>query len=223
MGTAAGRQLSPADALDDILDGRLGQDAVRQVVRNPLRNGLADLLHDQLADCRSGDLELLRTKFKPFRKLTAYYRLQRDPVDAATRLLAVSWFAQAKRGGPRVTVLASPADPAMPQLGRLVEPAYLASRIEELTGRRPGPGGRSVRTVRYRPGQRHVLQARLDGAHVFVKTDRDDSGARAVRVAGLVAETCPKDRPAAPVGYVADDSAALWWYTAGEPLSRLPT
>jgi aminoglycoside phosphotransferase (APT) family kinase protein len=56
-----------------------------------------------------------------------------------------------------------------------------------------------------------------------VKTDRDASGARAVEVAtylrGRVARETPRAAVALPLGYVAEDAAALWWNVPGVPLS----
>lgn len=222
-----------ADTLDEVLDGHVGPGVLRQITVDPLRHGLADLLADRFADLRSWDLELLRTKYKPSRKLTAYYRIAGDAIagdasgdGAAHRHLAVSWSAQTPPES-RITALVSPADPAMPQLQRLTEPGHLLGMLEAFTGRKIGSADRMrVSTLRYRPGQRHVLVALLDdGRCVYVKTDRDDSGARAVPVAELLADTlsarCPGARVAEPVGYAADDSAALWWNAAGEPLSGL--
>ena len=57
---------------------RLGADGVRDVVHNPMHHGLAQLL-SQCASRSTEQLartELLRTKYKPGRKLTAYYRLR---------------------------------------------------------------------------------------------------------------------------------------------------
>jgi aminoglycoside phosphotransferase (APT) family kinase protein len=208
-----------ADTLDQVLDGDLGPAAVRQIAVDPLRHGLAGILAGGSVNDPWWDLELLRTKYKPSRKLTAYYR-------TGGRHLAVSWSARTAPES-RITALVSPADPAMPQLGRLTKRGHLAGLLEALTGRQVESADRmSIDTIRYRPGQRHVLVARLeDGRRLYVKTDRDDSGARAVPVALLLADLlsgrCPGARVAEPVGYATDDSAALWWHAAGEPLSSL--
>ena len=64
-------------------------------------------------------LTLLRSKFKPGRKLSAYYR--RGPGDGtAAEYLAVSCASGAADGDTgAVTVQVFPDDPAMPQLARL--------------------------------------------------------------------------------------------------------
>jgi aminoglycoside phosphotransferase (APT) family kinase protein len=229
MGVASGDRVSQAETFDEILAGGLSHRAVRRVVRDPMRHGLADILDVQLPDRRRSNLELLRTKYKPARKLTAYYRLVPGQAssdgDGGIPHLAVSWFTQPSR----IEVLVAPADPAMPQLERLARPAHLAGVLDALTGNRGGAASSDqmdIGTIRYRPGQRHVLIARQsEGPGVYVKTDRDDSGALAVPVAAFLADLlagrCRGAQVAEPVGYFAADSAALWWSAEGESLSRL--
>jgi aminoglycoside phosphotransferase (APT) family kinase protein len=83
-----------------------------------------------------------------------------------------------------------------------------------------------VRTLRYRPEQRHVLVTDLGGAtgRLYVKTDRDCSGAEAVRMAGVLrdafARRCPAARTVEPLGWASEDSASLWWSAPGAALSR---
>ena len=59
---------------------------------------------------------------------------------------------------------------------------------------------------------------------MYVKTDRDHSGARAVATAAFlrdrVAGEVPEATVALPLGYVAEDAAAVWWNIPGAPLSR---
>jgi aminoglycoside phosphotransferase (APT) family kinase protein len=240
------------DVLDEALDGRRGPEGVRQVAVEPTAYGVAELL-DECLPGRSWALELLRTKFKPSRKLSAYYRISTGTLDAGSRHVAVTWFADtptvpflpaqdpevvrlaapftrlaASSPDSRITVLVSPVDPVMPQLGRLTRPGYVAGLCEELSGRSTGASDQaSPETVRYRPGQRHVLLLRSGGHRrgAYVKTDRDESGARAVPVADLLTQSlrrCEAEiRVVAPVGYSAKDSAAVWWQTRGWPLSRL--
>jgi aminoglycoside phosphotransferase (APT) family kinase protein len=212
------------------------------------------MLGECLPDARSCRLELLQSKFKPGRKLTAYYRLSGAHPAGTTaaadgfrdRHLAVTWFVErqpaaamvpaAGRPQPpfvqlstasedgRILVRICPDDPAMPQLPRLADPRHLAALVEDLCGRRVTARQLAVDTVRYRPGQRHVERVRLDGqAWMYVKTDRDSSGARAVAVAtflhGLVAHDRVPAGVAVPLAYVAEDAAALWWNVPGVPLS----
>ena len=243
-------------ALPPLLSGSLGHDPVRRLCADPLGHGVADLLGGCLPDARSWRLELVQSKFKPGRKLTAYYRISpahpsgstTDPGDdVRDRHLAVTWFADRQPsmamapapGGTvppfvrsatasedgRIVLRICPDDPAMPQLSRLTDTRHLADLVDELSGRRVAARRLSVDTLRYRPGQRHVERVRLDGeAWMYVKTDRDTSGDRAVAVAtylrGLVAEDAPQAAVAQPLGYVAGDAAALWWNVPGVPLSR---
>lgn len=193
-------------ALDVALSGRLGVDALRRLVGQPVGS------HGSLAE--DGPVELLRTKYKPGRKLTGYYRWGADE----PRFAARTWYADG-----RTSVLVSPADPAMPQLRALCDPPRLAQVLATFTG---GPVCRSprelsVRTLRYRPGQRHVLHVtggRLDPPGVYLKLDRDASGARAVPVA---VDLAPHLLVAVPVGYSHPARVAVWRGAAGQPLARL--
>lgn len=250
MGRAAASQAS-RDALGDALDGRLGQGAVRRIVRDPMRFGLRNVTGRNLPGDGTWRLTLLRTKYKPSRKLTAYYHLSSGGLGGQGSHLAVSWHAHpqaqlritahaagrreppalfeqasAQPDGAWMTMLESPADPAMPQLGRLTDHGHLADLVDRLTGRSAkSTEPASISTIRYRPGQRHVLAARLGLTAIYVKADRDDSGARAVPVAEflgrVLARRCQDALVAEPVGYSGDDSAALWWAASGQPLSRV--
>lgn len=257
MGPSAPREALWPHAVEDVLAGHLGPEAVRRLAVEPFDHGLTGLLDECLPGDPQPRLDLLRTKYKPGRKLTAYYRLPAGHGRHATRHLAVSWSAEPRTADPaaaaasaagsmteevrgpftrlaagspdgRTLLLVSPADPAMPQLGRLNDLRHLGALAAEPADRRAWTPERvTLRTVRYRPGQRHVLHASVDGgAHgVFVKTDRDDSGARAVAVAGdlrePLARRCPGAAPVQPLGYSPADSAALWRQVSGQPLSRL--
>jgi aminoglycoside phosphotransferase (APT) family kinase protein len=243
--------LGPA-ALEPLLSGALGHAPVRRLCADPLGHGLTEMLGVCLPDASSWRLELLQSKFKPGRKLTAYYRL--SPAHPAAlppgstedshrhRHLAVTWFVDRQPApltgqqppGTRLTTASEdgrivlrvcPADPAMPQLSRLTDPQHLADLVAELSGHRVAARRLAVDTVRYRPGQRHVERVRLDDEPwAYVKTDRDASGARAVAVATYLRDLLTREAPQAavarPLGYVAEEAAALWWNVPGVPLSR---
>jgi Ser/Thr protein kinase RdoA (MazF antagonist) len=221
--------LPPAqrNRLDEVLSGRLGVEAVRDVARHPWRHGYAD---SRPGPSANPPITLLRSKFKPSRKLTAYYL--RDGAAAVPQHLAVSWHAapQAERDGD-LTVLAFPTDPAMPQLARLADPAYLHRLVTRLGGSSAGdPGGAGgmleVTPIRYRPGQRHVLHvtAEQGGRGVIVKLDKHRSGPLATSVARalmpLLAQRCPGVSVAAPLGFSEPDAAALWHVAPGTALSQ---
>ena len=186
--------------LDEALGGLHGVDALRRLALDPLGHGVRALLVD--SDWNGDDLRLIRTKYKPSRKLTATYVLPDG------RHVAVVWT------GQPVQLTVSPRDDGMPQLADLHDSAHRTDLLG-FTGR--------VETIRYRPGQRHVLSVTSpdhDGVHL--KMDRDDSGSRAVPVARalgtLLADQCPDASVAEPIGYSADDRVAVWRTAQGAPL-----
>jgi len=249
---ARSRTPSPA-TLEPTLSGQLGHGPVRRICSDPLGHGVAEVLGACLPDAQSWTFELLRSKLKPARKLTAYYRISpgpesgEDTLHHAGRHVAVTWFADRQRGSPvppaagpvappftqlsavsedgRIIVRVCPDDPAMPQLARLSDAGHLAAVLGELAKRPVAARQLTVDTIRYRPGQRHVQRVRLAGKPwVYVKTDRDHSGARAVATAAFlrdrVAGEVPEATVAPPLGYVAEEAAAVWWNVPGVPLSR---
>jgi len=202
---------SPTQLSHETLTGSLGVGPLRDLVLDPLPHGVRGMLADLVPEW-DGSLErLIRTKYKPARKLTAYYQL--TPGDEA-RHVAVTWTNESVR------VLVSPDDPDMPQLAALHDHRHLTDLL--------GFAGR-IDTIRYRPGQRHVLRVSSpdlpeDGRSVYLKTDRDDSGARAVPIVQALTErvtsTCPGAHLAEPIGYSAADRAGIWEGAPGEPLWR---
>lgn len=196
-----------ADLVREAVEGHRGWRPVQAVVTDPMGyGGLGDRLPLPLG-------ELVRSKYKPGRKLTGYYRA------ADAENVAISWHA-----GGQVDVLRSPADPSMPQLARLTDPATLAALLETFAG--PSYSRPVVRAVRYRPGQRHVLVASDPrGPAVYVKTDRDDSGARAVPAARFLAAALEERgvgaRVAEPLGHAPQERASLWWRAPGRPVTAL--
>ena len=198
--------VSPAELFHETLSGSRGVAPLRDMALDPLPYGVRPLLGD-LVPGWDGSLDrLIRTKYKPGRKLTAYYQL--TPGDEA-RHVAVTWTDESVR------VLVSPDDPAMPQLAALHDRRHLTDRL--------GFAGR-IDTIRYRPGQRHVLRVSSPERVIYVKTDRDDSGARAVPVAEALTERvtseCPGAHLAQPVAFSAADRAGFWEGAPGEPLWR---
>ena len=219
-----------------------------------MQHGLADLL----AQCVPGreklsSTNLLRTKYKPGRKLTAYYWLH---VGAEVRPIALSWYAEthpasldaadmqdqtaprhqvapfvrltARTESGQVGLLIAPIDPQMPQLIRLNDHSHMASMLKNLT---PDSALLSeatrIEAVRYRPGQRHVLHvssATDPDRAAFVKIDRDNHGAQAVRfaqaVGPLLSEYSPNTSLVRPLGYAVEDQAAVWRGIAGRTMSQ---
>jgi aminoglycoside phosphotransferase len=211
--------------LEEVLDGRLGADGIRELVHNPMQHGLANLL----AQCVPGreklsSAKLLRTKYKPGRKLTAYYRLH---VGAEVRPIALSWYAEshpdslaaadmqdqaaphhlvapfvrltARTESGQMGLLIAPIDPQMPQLIRLNEHSHVASMLKNLTSdSAPLAEATRIEALRYRPGQRHVLHVSSppdrNGA-AFIKIDRDNHGVQAVRFAQAVGPLLSEHSP----------------------------
>jgi hypothetical protein len=217
----------PSDPLRAVLSGALGVEAVREVALAPWRHGLEETPTTVVRSPGEG-LELLRTKYKPHRKLTAYYRRSHRDGTGAEHL-AVSWRALAPGADePRISVDVSPADPAMPHLSRLTNPSYLAALLARLDpGHALATARLQVATIRYRPGQRHVLRVTdPDGGRGFVvKTDRDRSGPRAISAARglrpMLASLCPAADLVEPLGHSALEWAAVWRLAGGTPLSQL--
>jgi aminoglycoside phosphotransferase (APT) family kinase protein len=200
-------------------------------------------------------VQLVRAKLKPGRKLVAEYavalpggaRRRVSATWAAPGVVAPGPApdddAEARRRGVlapfhrswigwddgRSTVSVAPVDAAFPQLVRLHDPGHLRDVLRGtpgLTSSVDGAAGEiAVETVRYRPGQRHVLRVRTgDEGHAFyAKVYRDDTGQRTVaaaaRVAGaLAAGGATGDTTSAGV-YVAADRTALWAAAPGDSLA----
>jgi Phosphotransferase enzyme family len=210
--------------LGEVLSGGLGVEPVRRVVLNPWRHGLGAALAEAVPGLRFGRLEILRSKFKPGRKLSAYYRMESPEAPVH---LAATWPAVDGAGACEVSVVVSPADPAMPQLARLTDGDHLARAVCTLTGGpEPASEGLRIDTIRYRPGERHVLGATLGAGRlrVVVKTDRDRSGERAVPVAravtALLRSKCPGVLAAEALGWLPADAASVWAFAPGMRLSQ---
>jgi hypothetical protein len=193
----------------------------RAAGRGPQRT-IHGLLEDP--DCLTRCL-LTRVKFKPGRKLSAHYEVLVRDRDGGLepRSVAVTWIpADAgsrdgrrtgtqraatrevrRRGldrpfrevdvtsrGGTMRVLVSPIDEDFPQLARLSDPRYLAHALSF-----EGHRNWSVTTVRYRPGQRHVLRYDAGGtgrgrprARLYAKLYTDDAGRAAATLVGHVAD-----------------------------------
>jgi Ser/Thr protein kinase RdoA (MazF antagonist) len=237
---------------DDVVSGRTGAPGVRGALRSsPLRRRIRGVVVEALArPTPLGPCRLRRTKFKPGRKLTAY--LDANVAGrAAPTAIAVTW--QAADGAPigrsaqevaleseaegrglrtpfrcltaeapdlRMRVHIAPLDADFPQLVRLSDPAYVAHLLGVSTQL-------EVVTVRYRPGQRHVLLYRPaageGGPTLFAKLYRDDAGARCHQVALAVAELLDEAAVCAavrPVDHLDNrDRAVLFPSVPGVPLS----
>lgn len=235
------------------LSGQGGLDGVRRLLsgrstRRILRRELAGLLEDAetMGPCR-----LRRAKFKPGRKLTAYYDIQlRDPDggEDGSRPVAVSWTttgnghavpadaiaelqAEARRRGLATPFRALEARAPAERMRILVSP--LDERFPQL-GRLSDPdyladllpGPVAVTPIRYRPGQRHVLRYDLGSSEsVYAKLYQGDEGRDSFNLAMCVADWLASTgnglAAATPLAYLRDDRVVFYRRVRGRPLSEL--
>jgi Ser/Thr protein kinase RdoA (MazF antagonist) len=249
-------------SIADLVAPREGAAGVRWLLlarepRQALRHELERLLIDGyvLGSCR-----LRRAKFKPTRKLSAYYDVEVRTPDgrlAAVRPIAVTWLADSSPppagevaelervaidrglGDPFRTlqrrvehwgmdVLVSPLDARFPNLIPLADAALVARMLHAGEGRQY-----SVRTIRYRPGQRHVLRYDALGPRIpevphvlFAKLYADGHGSRSLGVGRALGEALaavdPRFAVVSALGYLSQHRALLYRRAPGSPLSSLP-
>jgi aminoglycoside phosphotransferase (APT) family kinase protein len=223
--------------------------------KRAIRGAIQGLLEDgaTVDACR-----LRRVKFKPGRKLTVTYDawIRARNADVA-RPVVVVWdcgegvaddepqvheleaeavcrglaapFRRLQARVPELdaSVMVSPLDPKLPQLVRLCDPAYVAAILAASAGA-PRNAYR-VLTIRYRPGERHVLRYEpaqvAPGRAVFAKLSRRDADvARAFRVATHVADCLDASdgtaRALRPLACVERDGVILFPEVRGRPLSE---
>lgn len=233
--------------LPDTLAGRAGPSGVRSVLCGP---SMRDVLHRALLAClppgSSVRARLHRSKFKPGRKLSAYYAVTVDGSEPDCRQIAASWTTAAEehgtpasRGGADTATaeaelrdrgLAGPFsrlrldDPTI-GLRLLVAPLDPAfpqlARLCDPAYLRARLGAYQVRAIRYRPGQRHVL--RLDppdgGATLFVKVYAGRAAQVCATGAGMARLLGERSRahPIMPT-FLPEDQAVVWPAAPGAPL-----
>jgi phosphotransferase family enzyme len=247
--------------LADVLAGRAGLAGLRWLLLdpNPQRvfcRELDRLLADGYA---VGRCRLRRAKFKPNSKLRAYFDVEVDGPDArpgGIRPVMVTWITdgesppagevtqleeravelglaapfralQARVEEWNMHVLVSPVDARFPSLISLSDAAFVADVLDGRNGTRY-----DVRTIRYRPGERHVLRYDPRGAgatadpqrSVFARLYEGDHGSRPLRVGRYLGEVfgdSGADFAVAPsLGYLPEHHALLSRRVPGTPLSR---
>jgi len=126
----------------------------------------------------------------------------------------------------------APLDVAYPQLVRLCRPDYVQGMLAAAYQRAGEPDSAAaayrVTTVRYRPRQRHVLRydppAGWPAGPLYAKLYRDGAAARAMRVAGTVADFVASGdarvTAARPLAGTAPDGVLLYPRVSGVPLSQ---
>ncbi len=168
---------------------------------------------------------LLGLAIGPFR------RLEQDWPETVERLvdLAEERF---RASGPRhapAADLSQTTDPALPQLARLLDPAVMAARLEEVLGWRPKVC--EVNLVRHKPGRRAILRYGLQGSphrpgveRVYGKTFASERGPRVCEItrAVVAARACGPDvRLPDVVGYLPDLKLLVQREVPGEPVGRV--
>lgn len=242
--------------VDAVLSGQAGGRGVRSLLGSSYhRRALRSVLRPSAA---VGTCRLKRVKFKPGRKLSAYYELSLGEGEEGVRALAVTWTANGHRGitlgegaaameaearergvvepfsrlsvsvpSVGLTLQVTPFDPVFPQLVRLADPTHVSSLLAASQKVLTATAVPTVTTIRYRPGQRHVL--RYDAARseptqaVIAKLHRPggatSSASVAAAVAALLAGRDPGARAAFPSAEVADDGVVLYRFVDGLPLA----
>jgi aminoglycoside phosphotransferase (APT) family kinase protein len=232
--------------------GRGGHAAVLAFLRDDAPAGVAAAV----AACLPAGVDVvvpapLRVKLKPGRSLVAWYDVavpgaghrhavvawatpeapvprpaQRLVEEARSRrVLAPFHCAFAASPDGRTSLRVAPVDAAFPQLVRLHDRTHLRGALRDagVSAR----GNPAVQTVRFWPGQRHVLRVSLGpgGPAWFAKLNRDEGQPRAVAVAQWVAgKLAAAGLSAAAAGraaYLPADRVTLWPEVAGRALSEL--
>ena len=137
--------------------------------------------------------------------------------------------------GMRVQI--APLDVTFPQLVRVSDPRYvremlLAAAANDNTFPNTPASHYTVTTIRYRPGQRHVLRydpadavnQTADNGTVFAKIYNSDKGERTFSVVTRVADWLAASgvlTAVKPIAYIASDQTVLYPHVSGTPLSEL--
>ena len=134
----------------------------------------------------------------------------------------------------RMHIEVSPLDARFLQLVRLSDPRYVGDMLAtayaaaEVSQDRPRPDEYAVTSIRYHPGQRHVLRydplGAAKGGTVLAKLHTGEDGARAFRVARHAADWLAEHGEGVtavrPLAYVAADRVVLYPRVFGAPLSE---
>ncbi len=242
--------------VEGVLSGRGGDRAVRGLLLGAGRAPLRALLDSMAGGPgRVRACRLRRAQLKPGRKLTAFHDvlLAGDPRPVP---VAVTWHtggvpegaveraaaaeAELRAAGlparlPRLwavdrargmIVVAAPLDPAFPALARLCDPASVPETLARCGEGPADPAACAILPLRYRPGQRHVLEYLGRGRpRLFVKLYRPGEGAPVAAAVGALAALLEElgvpglhaVRPAAVLG---DGDALVYREVAGAALSR---
>jgi aminoglycoside phosphotransferase (APT) family kinase protein len=189
-----------------VITGSTGADGVRRFLEGePVAAAWARLERLLEPGAAVRDCRIQRVKLKPGRKLSAWcVAILRDPRGKLhTRHVAITWSLvesplapgtdvleeEARRRGLaapfrslvtevprwRMRILAAPLDPRFPALVRMCDGAFAG----EALGRGGAPA--TVGTIRYRPGERHVLRYTGPAEASYAKLYRPGAAAQAYR------------------------------------------
>jgi len=136
--------------------------------------------------------------------------------------------------GGHVRVQVTPLDPAFAHLVRLADPNHVETLLADVAGRSGDGSLPTVRTIRFNPGQRHVLRYQVPAPSgrgtrtLFAKLERttrggEEAGAAATGAPAVAGVLAGHSRLAAatPLARVADDRVVLYELVRGHPLTRL--
>ena len=229
-----------------------------RAVRDRLRQALTSML---ISDAELEPCRIRRAKFKPGRKLTVHIDVRaRSGTDDVTRQVVVRLLpgahlpegSIADEAGSvaapgatitrpferlhghvpdlRAEILVWPFDPQLPRLHQLADPTH-AGRMLTPEGHGDRTLAFGVRTIRYRPGERHVIRyVPLDPAAecigtVYAKLGRNGDPARMGAITTRAAEVLEASdlatTAARPVRGAADTNVLLLAGVGGRPLSEM--
>ena len=126
-----------------------------------------------------------------------------------------------------MSVQVSPLDPSFPQLVRLSDPEYVGQMLARCAPTHPLPaGGYAVTSVRYQPGQRHVLRYEAADAPgqpiMFAKPYENEDGSRIAAVVTQAADWLSSRQEGVaclrPLAHVPQDAVVLYPPLSGTPL-----
>jgi Ser/Thr protein kinase RdoA (MazF antagonist) len=124
---------------------------------------------------------------------------------------------------PRNAVRPAIADPALPHLGTLQDPARMTDRVAEMLGA-PSVTLTGVDLVRHKPGRRAILRYRLDdGERLYGKTFASARGPKVYEITRRITSANafgPDVALPRPVGFLPDFNMLLQREVEGEPVAQ---
>ena len=135
--------------------------------------------------------------------------------------------------GWRMYIQVSPLDPCFPQLVRASDPEHVQNMLAIAKTSNGGAPGRrlashyAVTSIKYQPGQRHVLRydsAEAGGETIFAKLYKGEEGSRISTVVTQVADWLASHQEGVaclrPLGQAPDEAVVLYPLLTGTPLHQ---